>query len=124
MISIIIRALNEAKYFEECLKAIQNQKISEDYEIILVDSGSTDDTIKIGKSYGVAIVNIKKQDLLLADLLMLAVRQVMAIFLFFYLPTVFRRLMNGYQTLLAPSRRNLWIQLWKTDSSFRSKQVF
>lgn len=62
MISIIIRALNEAKYFEECLKAIQNQKISEDYEIILVDSGSTDDTIKIGKSYGVAIVNIKKQD--------------------------------------------------------------
>ena len=62
MISIIIRALNEAKYLGECLEAITKQKISEPYEIILVDSGSEDDTIKIAKSYDLNIVHIKKEE--------------------------------------------------------------
>ena len=61
MVSIIIRALNEAKYLDECLEAITKQKISEPYEIILVDSGSGDDTIKIAKSYDLNIVHIKKK---------------------------------------------------------------
>lgn len=62
MISIIIRTFNEAKYLGECLESITKQKISESYEIILVDSGSEDDTVQIAKSYNLNILQIKKED--------------------------------------------------------------
>ena len=54
--------MNEAKYLGECLEAIIKQSIPDSYEIILVDSGSDDDTIQIAKSYGLKIVHIKKED--------------------------------------------------------------
>lgn len=60
-ISIIFRALNEEKYFEDALKACKKQKVGNlTYEIILVDSGSTDGTLRIAKKYGCKIVNIPR----------------------------------------------------------------
>ncbi|MDC0969280.1 glycosyltransferase [Alphaproteobacteria bacterium] len=61
MISIIIRSLNEQKYISECLEAISRQEIDEDLEIILVDSGSTDFTVKIASNYGAKVVFISPQ---------------------------------------------------------------
>ncbi len=64
LVSIIIRTLNEEKYLEELLTAINNQKLDKDIfktEIVLVDSGSIDRTLNIAQEYNLKIVHIKKQ---------------------------------------------------------------
>jgi len=58
MISIIIPSLNEEKYIEETLKSMKNQDFEGEYEIILVDGGSKDKTIKIAKKYTNNIIKI------------------------------------------------------------------
>ena len=45
LVSIIIRTLNESKHISLCLNAIKNQNYK-NYEVIIVDSGSSDDTIQ------------------------------------------------------------------------------
>ena len=62
-ISIIIRTLNEQRFLDELLTAVKNQKIAEhDVEVVIVDSGSTDDTLKIAKTHSCRITNIDKSD--------------------------------------------------------------
>lgn len=55
--SIVIRAYNEEKYIIQLLEGIRQQTIK-DVEIILVDSGSTDQTVAIAASFGAQIVPI------------------------------------------------------------------
>lgn len=59
--SIIIRTFNEEKHIGNILRAITEQGYS-NYEIIIVDSGSTDATIKIAKEFPVRIIGIKSRD--------------------------------------------------------------
>ena len=59
--SIVIRAYNEGKYIGRLLEGIHQQTIK-DVEIILVDSGSTDNTRQIAESYSVKIVHIPPHD--------------------------------------------------------------
>jgi glycosyltransferase involved in cell wall biosynthesis len=54
-ISFIIPTRNEEKYIEGCLKSIKGQ-IKKNYEIIVVDTLSEDNTIKIAKRYGAKII--------------------------------------------------------------------
>lgn len=56
--SVVIRAFNEGKHIGRLLEGIKQQNLS-DVEVILVDSGSTDDTVTIAESYGAKIVHIK-----------------------------------------------------------------
>lgn len=61
--SIVIRTLNEARFLGEALTAIENQTVkSESIEIVIVDSGSTDDTLDIARSHHCKIVQMKKED--------------------------------------------------------------
>ena len=60
-ISIVIRALNEAKHLPNLLSGISEQSILPD-EVILVDSGSTDRTIEIASEYGTSLVYIQPED--------------------------------------------------------------
>lgn len=61
--SIVIRTLNEQKHLEELLTAIKRQKSDRfDIEVVIVDSGSTDDTLKIAKKFDCRITYIKKED--------------------------------------------------------------
>ena len=60
-ISVIIRTYNEEKHIEEVLKSLKQQSYP-NYEIIIVDSESTDKTIQIVKKYDVKIVKILKKD--------------------------------------------------------------
>lgn len=55
MISIIIPTLNEEKYLPLLLESIKNQSFK-DYEIIVADAGSIDNTKKIAKKYGARVV--------------------------------------------------------------------
>ncbi|MBN2746629.1 MAG: glycosyltransferase [Bacteroidales bacterium] len=50
-ISIIIIALNEEKYIPQLFESLENQR-SRDFEIIFVDSNSTDKTREIAEFYG------------------------------------------------------------------------
>lgn len=63
LVSVVIRTLNEEKHLEELLTEIDAQ-VSElfDIEKVIVDSGSTDRTLKIAKKYNCRITYIKKED--------------------------------------------------------------
>lgn len=54
-VSIIIPTLNEEEYLPRLLKSINSQTFK-DYEIIVADSNSSDNTIKIAKKYGAKII--------------------------------------------------------------------
>lgn len=56
-VSIVIRAKNEEAGIRACLEGIKKQDYS-DYEIILVDSGSTDRTMIIAGEYSARIIEI------------------------------------------------------------------
>ena len=55
-ISVIVPAYNEEKYIGACLAAIERQKFSGTYEIIVGDGNSTDNTQKISRDYGARVV--------------------------------------------------------------------
>jgi rhamnosyltransferase len=65
-ISIIIRTLNEGRYLGDLLASIRSQNLNgsifdNDVELVLVDSGSTDQTIDIAKKFGCLIHGIERQ---------------------------------------------------------------
>ncbi len=61
--SIIIRTLNEARHLESVLQNIASQETNGwGHEVILVDSGSTDDTLHIAETYGCRILHITRQE--------------------------------------------------------------
>jgi len=54
-ISVVIPSLNEEKYLPILLESLKNQTFK-DYEVIVADAGSKDQTIEIAKSYGAKVV--------------------------------------------------------------------
>lgn len=50
LVSVIIPSYNSAKFIERCLKSVQNQSYK-NIEIIVIDKGSIDNTVKIAKRY-------------------------------------------------------------------------
>lgn len=63
LVSIVIRTLNEEKYLDELLEAINTQKKDGfKTEIIIVDSGSTDKTLEIARKYNSRITYIEKKE--------------------------------------------------------------
>jgi len=57
-ISVIIPTFNAEKYIQNILENI----ISQDYEVIIIDSGSTDRTLNIVSNYQCEIIQIKKEE--------------------------------------------------------------
>jgi len=60
--SLIIRSYNEQKHIRRLLEGVKKQTVFSQLEVILVDSGSNDDTVLIAREYGVKIINIKPED--------------------------------------------------------------
>lgn len=61
LISVIIPAYNEEKFIEQCLHSVlQVRKRNFDFEVIVVDNGSTDNTVALAEKNGVKVL-IKSQ---------------------------------------------------------------
>ncbi len=58
MISIIIPVLNEGRHIQQCLEALQS--LRNQCEIIVVDGGSIDDTVKISKPLADRVIDSVK----------------------------------------------------------------
>jgi len=55
--SVIVPAHNAAQTIEECIEALLKQSVPrEEYEVIIVDDGSTDGTATLARSYGVRVL--------------------------------------------------------------------
>jgi glycosyltransferase involved in cell wall biosynthesis len=50
LFSVIIAVRNEEKYIKKCLEGVFSQDIKDDFEVIVIDGMSTDDTYKILKN--------------------------------------------------------------------------
>ncbi len=62
LISIIIPAYNEEKLIGLCLSSLQNQNFNKkDYEIIVINNASTDNTSQIVQNFGVKLVDEPKK---------------------------------------------------------------
>ncbi|MBI4180530.1 MAG: glycosyltransferase [Chloroflexi bacterium] len=61
MISVVIPALNEEKFLPECLESLKNQDYQGDYEIIVVDNGSVDNTSKVASKCGAKVFSCSKR---------------------------------------------------------------
>lgn len=59
--SIVIRAYNEGKHITRLLDGIKHQSIQE-VQVIVVDSGSTDQTVEIAQQYVAQVKKIKPHD--------------------------------------------------------------
>jgi rhamnosyltransferase len=60
--SVLILAKDEAKNIDACLKAVYSQKTADAFEVVLVDSGSTDTTLEIARRFPVRIVQIPAEN--------------------------------------------------------------
>jgi glycosyltransferase involved in cell wall biosynthesis len=59
--SIVIRAYNEARHLPEVFARLERQT-ERAFEVVLVDSGSTDATARLAESAGARVVRIRKED--------------------------------------------------------------
>ncbi|MFA6007709.1 MAG: glycosyltransferase family 2 protein [Candidatus Shapirobacteria bacterium] len=55
-ISIVIPTLNSGRILKECLDSIKKQEFL-DYEILIIDGGSTDNTLEIAENFHCQIIN-------------------------------------------------------------------
>ena len=55
-VSVVIPAYNEETYLLSCLESIKNQDYAAEYEVIVVDNASTDNTARIARDWGAKVV--------------------------------------------------------------------
>jgi len=62
-VSIVIRTLNESRFLPRVLEALARQSVlAKDRETIVVDSGSTDDTVDIANRAGCKILHVTREE--------------------------------------------------------------
>ena len=64
-VSVVIPAYNQAQYLRQAIDSVLGQTYR-DFEIIVVDDGSTDETAAIAKSYGEQVIYVYQENLGLA----------------------------------------------------------
>lgn len=63
LVSIVIRSLNEGRYLSDLLLMIDQQNCQGfEVETVVIDSGSTDNTLDIARSHGVRVTTIKREE--------------------------------------------------------------
>jgi glycosyltransferase involved in cell wall biosynthesis len=129
-VTIVFRALNEEKYFEEALKACRSQVLDGlTFDIVLVDSGSTDRTLEIAKKYECQIVHIPKHQFSFGRSLNWGCEAASGDYLIFIsahcIPTHDRWLQNLIQPLIDDvATYSYGRQIGNEVSKFSEKQLF
>ncbi len=63
LVSVVIRTFNEQKHLPELLAGIRSQVTPGlEVEVVIVDSGSTDDTVRIANQFGCRITTISQEE--------------------------------------------------------------
>jgi rhamnosyltransferase len=60
LVSVVIPTLNGGPLFRACLQAIRRQEIDRPVEIVVIDSGSSDDTLRHCREFDVRVLEIDK----------------------------------------------------------------
>lgn len=81
--SVIVRSFNEEKHIGKLIEGLHNQNIFDKIEIILVDSGSNDNTVDIAQRAGVKIIKIKPENFSFGYALNVGCRQAKGEYLLF-----------------------------------------
>jgi len=61
-VSIVIRSKNEARYIGEVLQRVFAQDYQGSYEVLLLDSGSRDETVKIASRFPIAVYPMRPEE--------------------------------------------------------------
>jgi peptidoglycan-N-acetylglucosamine deacetylase len=61
MISVVIPAFNEEKLLADCLSSLKNQDYQGQFEVIVVDNGSKDNTANIARQFGARVIPANKK---------------------------------------------------------------
>ncbi len=99
--SIVIRAYNEAKHIDRLLTGIMQQTVK-NLQIILVDSGSTDNTVEIASKYPVEVVHIHPEEFTFGYSLNQGIRQCRADRVVFASAHVYPVYPDWLENLIAP----------------------
>ncbi len=99
--SLVIRAYNEEKHIGRLLEGIMQQTM-QDFEIILVDSGSTDATVAIARRYPVNVVHIRPEEFTFGRSLNLGIRHARGEFIVMASAHVYPVYPDWLERLLAP----------------------
>jgi len=126
--SIVIRAYNEEKHLGRLLSGIRQQTIK-DIQIILVDSGSVDNTVKIAEGSGAQIVTIKPQEFTFGRSLNLGIEAAKSNFIVMASAHVFPVYPDWLERILEPfSDESVAVVYGKQSGSesshFSEKQIF
>lgn len=61
-LSILIRNLNESKQLKQTLTALKRQVVDFEYEVIVIDNQSDDDSITVAKAMGCEVFTLKRNE--------------------------------------------------------------
>lgn len=75
-IGVVIRTLNEGALIGRCLETLHGQRGSHELDILVVDSGSNDDTLAIARSHGARTQEIAPEDFHYSKTLNLGISEV------------------------------------------------
>jgi O-antigen biosynthesis protein len=62
VVTVAVPVLNGAAYLDEVLSAVRAQRVDREVELLVVDSGSTDSSLKIARKHGARIHEIPKSE--------------------------------------------------------------
>jgi rhamnosyltransferase len=61
-VGVLIRTLNEAELLGRCLETLASQQGDHELDVLVLDSGSTDDTLSIAREHGARIYEMAPED--------------------------------------------------------------
>ncbi|MCA9562833.1 MAG: glycosyltransferase [Myxococcales bacterium] len=100
--SIVIRCYNEEKHIGKLLHGIVSQDFPGRFEIVVVDSGSTDDTVPIAQQFPVKLITIRPEQFSFGRALNLGCAESAGEFLVFVSAHVYPLFDDWLSLLLAP----------------------